>query len=106
MKRLLVAAASAFVLMLAVGSSRADYFVIKVDGTTIKLVAAGAYDAGALNEQVWKRTAQSGAPELEKLRVIWTSPPFHDYHWVLHPTTSARYGSEFAATVARATSLR
>src|SRR5437868_3909855 len=31
MKRLVVAAASIFLLMLAVGSSRADYFVIKVD---------------------------------------------------------------------------
>lgn len=64
---------------------------------TIKLVAAGAYDAGALNEQVWKRYVQSGAPELEQVRLIWTSPPFHDYHWVLHPSVASRYGPEFPA---------
>lgn len=62
---------------------------------TIKLVAAGAYDAGALNEQVWKRYVKDGAPELEKVRLISTSPPFHDYHWVLHPSVAGRYGAEF-----------
>ena len=62
---------------------------------TIKLVAAGAYDAGALNEQVWKSYVQKGAPELEQVRLIWTSPPFHDYHWVLHPDVTSRYGADF-----------
>ena len=62
---------------------------------TIKLVAAGAYDAGALNEQVWKGYVGRGAPELEQVRVLWTSPPFHDYHWVLHPGVTARYGADF-----------
>jgi len=66
---------------------------------TIKLVAAGAYDAGALNEQVWKKYVQSGAPELAQVRLIWTSPPFHDYHWVLHPSALARYGADFAAKI-------
>lgn len=62
---------------------------------TIKLVAAGAYDAGALNEQVWKQYVKVGAPELEQVRLIWTSPPFHDYHWVLHPSVAGRYGAGF-----------
>lgn len=66
---------------------------------TIKLVAAGAYDAGALNEEVWKRYVQNGAPELEQVRLIWTSPPFHDYHWVLHPSVASRFGPEFPAKV-------
>jgi phosphonate transport system substrate-binding protein len=66
---------------------------------TIKLVASGAYEAGALNEQVWKKASQSGGPDLERVRVIWTSTPFHDYHWVLHPSAAARYGADFAAKV-------
>jgi phosphonate transport system substrate-binding protein len=66
---------------------------------TIKLVAAGAFDAGALNEQVWKRYVQNNAPELEQVRLIWTSPPFHDYHWVLHPSAATRFGAEFPAKV-------
>lgn len=66
---------------------------------TIKLVAAGAYDAGVLNEQVWKKRSEEGAPEIERVSAIWTSPPYHDYHWVLHPSTTARYGADFAAKV-------
>src|SRR5439155_25425416 len=38
---------------------------------TIKLVAAGAYDAGALNEQVWQTYIKNHAPELEQVRMIW-----------------------------------
>lgn len=63
---------------------------------TIKLVAAGAFDAGALNEQVWKQYVKKGAPELEQVTLIWTSPPFHDYHWVLHPSVVERYGADFS----------
>lgn len=66
---------------------------------TIKLVAAGAYDAGALNEQVWKEYVKTGAPELAQVRLIWTSPPFHDYHWILHPSVTSRYGADFQAKV-------
>ena len=66
---------------------------------TIKLVAAAAYDAGALNEQVWKQYVKNAAPELEQVRLIWTSPPFHDYHWVLHPGVASRYGADFPAKV-------
>ena len=62
---------------------------------TIKLVAAGAFDAGALNEQVWKQYVKKGAPELEQVTLISTSPPFHDYHWVLHPSVAERYGADF-----------
>jgi phosphonate transport system substrate-binding protein len=62
---------------------------------TIKLVAAGAFDAGALNEQVWKQYVKKGAPELQQVTLISTSPPFHDYHWVLHPSVAERYGADF-----------
>jgi len=62
---------------------------------TIKLVAAGAFEAGVVNEQVWKQYVQNHAPELAHLRVIWTSPPFHDYHWVLHPSVAGRFGTDF-----------
>jgi phosphonate transport system substrate-binding protein len=66
---------------------------------TIKLVAAGAYEAGALNEQVWKTYVKNSAPELDQVRPIWTSPAYHDYHWVLHPAAAKRYGADFADKV-------
>jgi phosphonate transport system substrate-binding protein len=66
---------------------------------TVKLVAAGAYEAGVLNAQVWKKYVEQNLPEYAKVKEICTSPPFHDYHWVLHPAVTARYGEDFAAKV-------
>lgn len=63
---------------------------------TISLVAAGTYEAGVLNEQVWKSRLAKGTVDLEKVEVIWTSPAFHDYHWVVHPAVTERYGPDFA----------
>lgn len=63
---------------------------------TINLVTAGTYDAGALNEQVWKLRLAKGTVDLSKIAVIYTSPAFHDYHWVLHPSVAGRYGNDFA----------
>jgi phosphonate transport system substrate-binding protein len=66
---------------------------------TVKLVAAGAYDAGALNEQVWKKYVDQNAPELAQVKAIWTSPSFHDYHWVIHPNVATRYGAGFPGRI-------
>jgi phosphonate transport system substrate-binding protein len=69
---------------------------------TMKLVAAGAYDAGAVNEQVWKSYVDKNAPELAKVKMIWTTPPFHDYHWVIHPSVANRYGVDFPSRIEKA----
>jgi hypothetical protein len=61
---------------------------------TLALVAAGSFDAGAMNEQVWKKRLEEGAPETRQVRVIYTTPPYYDYHWVLHPDAARRLGGE------------
>lgn len=61
---------------------------------TLALVAAGSFDAGALNEQVWKKRLAEKAPDTQAVRVIAVSPPFHDYHWVLHPEAVRQFGGE------------
>ncbi len=66
---------------------------------TIRLVEAGAYEAGALNEQVWQSRVAAGDVDQERVAVFWRSPAYYDYHWVLHPDTTARYGDDFAARV-------
>lgn len=65
---------------------------------TLDLVAAGSYDAGVLNEQVWKKRRENGTAHADTVRVIWTTPAYHDYHWVLHPDTR-RFGPGFAEKV-------
>jgi len=69
---------------------------------TIDLVEAGAFEAGVVNEQVWEARVAAGEVDLEKVRAIWRTPPFHDYHWVIRAEVAERYGEDFPARVAQA----
>ncbi len=66
---------------------------------TIELVEAGTYEAGALNGQVWEDRVAEGEVDLDRVQVIWRTPPYYDYHWVLHPQIAERYGEDFADQV-------
>ncbi len=66
---------------------------------TIKLVEAGTYQAGALNEQIWAARLAEGAIDESKVKVIWRTPPYYDYHWVIHPDVEERYGEGFIESV-------
>ncbi|MGA7729675.1 MAG: putative selenate ABC transporter substrate-binding protein [Chloroflexia bacterium] len=69
---------------------------------TISLVMAGTFDAGALNEQVWKSRQADGTVDATKIKEISVSPPFHDYHWILHPDVATRYGSDMVEKIKQA----
>jgi phosphonate transport system substrate-binding protein len=69
---------------------------------TIELVTAGTYDAGALNEQVWKQRLAEGKVDQTKVNVFYTSPAFFDYHWVIQPNLAERYGPDFVEKVQNA----
>ncbi len=60
---------------------------------TVDLVTAGSYDAGALNLQVWKTRKAAGTIDASKLMEIFTTPSYHDYHWIAGPKTSERFGA-------------
>jgi phosphonate transport system substrate-binding protein len=66
---------------------------------TLSVVASGSYEVGALNGQVWESRSEEGAPDVEAVKLLFTTPPYYDYHWVLHPETIDRYGDDFAARV-------
>lgn len=70
--------------------------------TTIELVEAGSYEAGSLNEQVWLSSVESGDVDLERVQVIWRTPAFYDYHWVIRPDVVERYGDDFITRVSQA----
>lgn len=69
---------------------------------TIALVQAGTFEAGALNEQVWKSRSEAGAVDLSKVAVMFRTPAYHDYHWVIGPDAIKRYGPDFVAKVSKA----
>ena len=62
---------------------------------TIELVEAGAYEAGALNEQVWRDRVAGGEVDRGRVRAIWRSPTYNDYQWVARPDLDARLGDGF-----------
>ena len=66
---------------------------------TIQLVEAGSYEVGALNEQVWKSRVEAGEVNLDKVEVIWRTPAYYDYHWVINPRVKEVYGEEFIGKV-------
>jgi phosphonate transport system substrate-binding protein len=62
---------------------------------TIALVQSGAYDAGAVNEQVWKSSLRSGKANRTKVVQIWRSPSYPDYLWLGQPNLNQRFGPAF-----------
>lgn len=70
--------------------------------TTIQLVEAGTYEAGALNEQVWDSRVEAGEVDLDRVTVLWRTPPYYDYHWIIRPDVEERYGDDFIERVQNA----
>lgn len=66
---------------------------------TIKLVEAGTYEAGVVNEQVWRSRVAGGAVDTTRVRVIWRTPPYYDYHWVIRADVADRFGADFIERV-------
>ena len=50
---------------------------------TVAYVASGRADAGALNALVWQKLAEKGDPNAKAVRVLATTPPYHDYNWTV-----------------------
>ena len=66
---------------------------------TIKLVESGTYQVGAVNEKVWEDRVKSKEVDTSKVQVIWRTPAYYDYHWVIHPETKEKYGEDFQEKV-------
>ena len=66
---------------------------------TIAVVQSGAYEVGALNEQVWRSNVKDGRVDPNKVSVIWRTPAYVDYHWVARPDLDERFGNGFTKRV-------
>lgn len=66
---------------------------------TLRLVASGAWQVGALNYAVYDKAVADGAPEVETARVIWKTPPYPDYNWTIRGDVDERFGEGFADKV-------
>ncbi|MDE2628535.1 MAG: putative selenate ABC transporter substrate-binding protein [Burkholderiales bacterium] len=52
---------------------------------TVAYVASGRADGGALNASVWDKLVENHNPNVAKVRVLGTTPPFFDYNWTVRP---------------------
>ncbi len=62
---------------------------------TIALVQSGSFDAGVLNESVWESAQKNGRIDPAKVKVIWRTPPYADYHWLAQPNLDEKFGDGF-----------
>jgi phosphonate transport system substrate-binding protein len=66
---------------------------------TIEAVASGSFEAGVVNEQVWKATQAAGKVDLSGVVVLWRTPGYADYHWLARPDLDDRFGRSTTQSV-------
>jgi len=62
---------------------------------TIALVNSGAFDAGALNIQVWENNLKNNPKRTSNLELFWITPEYVDYHWVAQGDLDNRFREGF-----------
>jgi phosphonate transport system substrate-binding protein len=63
---------------------------------TALAVANGKAEAGAMDEQVYKKMLANGQLKPGAVRVFYTTPPFFDYVWVANKNLDPQIASTFA----------
>ncbi len=59
---------------------------------TIEAVASGAFEVGAVNEQVFAAAEEAGEVDLSGVQVLWRTPGYADYHWLVRPDIDEVFG--------------
>ena len=62
---------------------------------TIALVNSGAFDAGALNKQVWENNLKNNPKRTNNVNLFWITPDYVDYHWVAQGNLDSRFRKGF-----------
>ena len=69
---------------------------------TIAVVDAGTFQVGALNKAVWDKAVEDGTVDTDKVKVIFTTPTYYDYHWLARPDLDEQFGEGFTQALADA----
>ena len=70
--------------------------------TTWQLVESGAFDLGALNEDVWDRAVREDKADLSKVKEFYITPAYYDYNWTVQGNLDQVYGEGFTDKVREA----
>ena len=63
---------------------------------TWQLVQSGAFDIGALNEDVWERAIRNGTVDTTAVKEFYTTPDYFDYNWTVRADLDEMYGEGFS----------
>ncbi len=63
---------------------------------TIAAVAGGKVQAGALNISVWEKFVSEKRVDPDKVKVIYTTPPYYDYNWTVRADMPAAMRQKIA----------
>jgi phosphonate transport system substrate-binding protein len=66
---------------------------------TIEAVASGSFEVGAVNEQVFAAAQELAEVDLSQVQVLWRSPGYADYHWLIRPDVDEVFGEGTRAAV-------
>ena len=70
--------------------------------TTWQLVESGAFDLGALNEDVWDRAVRENRVDTGKVREFYVTPAYFDYNWTVQGELDEVYGEGFTDKIREA----
>ncbi len=70
--------------------------------TTWQLVESGAFDIGALNEDVWDRAVRENKVDTGRVKEIYTTPAYYDYNWTAQGNLDEVYGEGFTDKIRQA----
>jgi phosphonate transport system substrate-binding protein len=70
--------------------------------TTWQLVESGAFDIGALNEDVWDRAIRENKVDTGKVKELYTTPAYYDYNWTAQGNLDEFYGEGFTDKIRQA----
>ncbi len=69
---------------------------------TISVVQSGAYQAGVVSYKAWENELEAGNIDLDRVQVIWETPPYPDYQWTVRGDIDERFGDGFTERLQQA----
>ncbi|RCV88046.1 putative selenate ABC transporter substrate-binding protein [Billgrantia montanilacus] len=69
---------------------------------TISVVQSGAYQAGVVSYKAWENELEAGNIDLDRVQVIWETPPYPDYQWTERGDIDERFGDGFTERLRQA----
>ena len=69
---------------------------------TLALVNSGAFEAGALNKQIWEKNLKNNPKRTKNIDVFFVTPSYVDYHWLSQGDLDEKFYSGFTKKLKKA----